>query len=413
MTARFFIVSLAATLLISSAASAQPAADAATREAMMRRLSGEGPSLATAIASAEVPAGSISVLVVDVSGAPVPNAPVRVGMRAQQARDAVVGTTDANGVALFEGLETGGAMAYRVTVPHEGATYGSPPFRLEAAMGHRVRILRLPTTRDLRFVLQVQGQMVVEIKAGRLHIVQSADIANMSDAAYVFPSDGLEFPMPEGFLAFQSAEMMTDQRIEESSRGFRVHGSLPPGRASLRWAYDLPLTGENLRFSQALPLRSHQYMVVVDAAPGMTLSVDRFPAPRQVVQTANSFLVAEQRFGPDEAVLESLSVSLVGIPGPGPYRWIALVLALFALLVALYSLLVPGDEASVFERARSLRREELLEDAEELQHLFDESEVGPSHHARRLEEIVTELASLALLDAEASAKRDSATPAAR
>lgn len=413
MTPRFVVAGLAASFLLCGVVSAQQPIDPASREAMMGRLTGQGPTIATAVATDEVPAGSISVLVVDVAGEPIEGSPVRVGMRAQQEREAVVGTTDASGVALFEGLATGVAMAYRITVPHEGASYGSTPFRLEANRGHRVRIVRLPTTQDLRFVLQVQGQMVVEIKNERLHIIQSADLANMSESAYVFPTDGLEFPMPEGFTAFQSAEMMTDQRIEESDRGFRVHGSLPPGRVSLRWAYDLPINDENLRFSQALPFRTHQYMVVADAAEGLTLSVDRFSAARTVVQTENRFLVTEQRFSPEEPVLESLVVSLNGIPGPGPLRWIALALALLAFLAALYSLVVPGDENSVSKQARDLRREELLEDAEEVQNLYDESEIGPSHRSRRLEEIASELAALALLDAEASAKHDSDRPRGR
>jgi len=380
-------------------AAPDPAAEAAAREAMMRRLRGEDVPQNTAVPSTELAPGTVRVTVVDLSGRPVEGATVRLGMRAMNARDSKVGTTDADGLVVFSDLETGSSMAYRPNVLHDGATFSTTPFRLELDRGHDVRIVQLPTSHDLRNVVMLAGQSALEIKDERLHVVQMAQIANVGGSVYVFPQDGMEIPLPEGFTAFQSAEVMTDQHFTGTDRGFRLSGSLVPGTISLRWAYDLPIKGSHIELRQPMPFRVHSYVVVTDQVPGLTMEVDRFPPTQTVAQGDMEFVATEIRLAPTDPELQELVVRLDGIPGPGPERWIALLFAVLACFATLYMLVVGGDAEGSAAAGRGRRRQELLQEAEEVERLFAANEIGPQFRSRRMEEIVTELASLAQEDA--------------
>ena len=47
-------------------------------------------------------------------------------------------TSDDKGTARFDGLETGSGIAYRVTVPVDGATFAAMPFQLGQTKGMHV-----------------------------------------------------------------------------------------------------------------------------------------------------------------------------------------------------------------------------------------------------------------------------------
>lgn len=366
--------------------------------------SGEPPPIALAQPSPNVPPGTIMARLVDAAGRPVAGATVRIGvMLAGGSRDAHVAESDSEGRAVFADLPTGAGQAYRVTHAYQGANYGCMPFRLEPDQGHEVILRRLETTEEQRFVLQVVGQTLFEYRDERVHISQQAQLANLGDETYIFPDGGIEVRLPEGFSAFQSQRVMTDQRLTETENGFLLQGSLAPGRVTLVWAYDIPLDGSEFALSQPMPFRTYRYRVLSEASDGMSLSVDGFPPAEAVESQGRRVLLTEILRRPTDAAFERLSATVSGIPSPGPWRWVALIVALAFVVLGLVFAFRGGDLHGAMAEGRARRREELLEDIQDLERQFEDEEIGPQYRARRREEIVTELASLLRLDAASDA----------
>ena len=120
---------------------------------------------------------------------------------------------------------------------------------------------------------------------------------------------------------------MDDQRLGfPDDDGFVVRGSVPPG-TRWRWcgAYDLPLSGDEISFSTNMPFRTYGYRVMTDAAEGMRLEVDGFPrAEEHEGHGGRRLLVTQIERGPEDDDFDRLRVTVRGIPGAGPARWLAL-----------------------------------------------------------------------------------------
>lgn len=370
------------------------------------------PTATAGVESDDVPAGSIRVIVVDAEGHPQPDAEVQLGIMHQGGdRDRTPGTTGADGIYTYSDLPTGVGQAYRVNVPYQGATYSSMPFQLPPARGYEVRIERVPTTHDQRVLLMVVGQTFMEIHEERLHIVQEMQLSNLGDTTYVFPDDGLTMHLPEGWLAFQTQAVMTDQHVEElADQGASIHGSLPPGRVTLTYAYDLPITGREMTFEISLPIRSYIYRVIVDAPATLTLDVDDMPRAIRFEDQGRSLLGTEIQRQPGDPQLQHLVVTLRGIPGPGPLRWIALAIAIvFALGGGLLAWRGGAERPAVTQAAFAQRKRELLEELRLLEAEYESGEIGPAYRQSHRSAIVRTLAAL-LHEEELAAKSRAAAP---
>jgi len=363
--------------------------------------------LSEAQADTSLPLGTIVVRVLDEQERPVAGAAVRVGiMKSDSTRDAKNGKTDASGVARFEGLQAGDRQAYRVSVPYEGATYGATPFRLPPRGGYSVTIRRLPVTGDGRMVVLYVGATSVEFKDERLKVVQQARLLNIGQSTYVFPEAGTLVQLPKGFLAFQTQPSMSDQRlVEAEGEGMRVQGSLPPGEATLLWGYDLPIEGEAIDLSMPLPWLTMAYRVVVDAPEGLSLSVEEMPEPTLHSEGGKRFLVTEVQRRVGDQPFKHLRIRLSGIPGPGPERVIATLLALVLLLGGAFYARGKSPAESPERLAADLgrRRGELLVRAQELGNQRRADAIGPEYHAEQLEELTDAMAVLLMEEARQAA----------
>jgi len=372
-----------------------PGAGDAAPEDFQRAM--QPPASATGVESDDVPAGAIRVYVLDEHGRPAPNAEVQLGvMRQGGDRERTPGHTGADGIYTYTELPTGVGQAYRVNVPFEGATYSSTPFQLPPSRGYEVTIHRLPTTHDERVLLMVVGQTFVEIHEERLHIVEEMQLTNLGNETYVFPEDGITMELPEGWVAFQSQPVMTDQRLTEiPDEGVGFHGSLPPGRVTLAFAYDLPITGSEMTFDVDLPIRSYIYRVVVDAPATLHLDVEGMPRAIRFEDQGRSLLGTEIQRQPSDPRLSHLMVTLRGIPGPGPIRWIALAIAIaMALGGILVATLRSGPSGLRTEAAFVERKRVLLEELSELEAEYASGEIGPSFRQSRRSAIVRALAAV-------------------
>jgi hypothetical protein len=363
------------------------------------------PVLPTAEPAPELSAGTIVVDVTDPRGQAYPNAEIVLGVMASMGgRTEQRAKTGAEGRHTFEKLAVGTQQAYRVNVVYGGAKFSSTPFQLPQSGGYRVKVPLRATTHDDAMVFQVIGQSVVELRDDRLHITQQARLANAGENVFVMPQDGLLVRLPEGFTAFSWQDQMTDQRGEEKvGEGFRLRGSLPPGSVTLGWTYDLPRHGTTAKIPVELPFRTFTYRVITEASEGMKLRVSDFPEAERVKDDGRDLLFTQIQRSPQDARLGSFTIKLDGIPGPGPGRWIATVLALLVAGIGLSRAFKTGSDGGERAALIAARKRDLLAQAQRTEQELVRGEIGPEYKARRMDEIATELA-LVLRDEETFSK---------
>ena len=372
------------------------------------------PQPASARPSREVAVGSIRVRVVDGAGQPVGNAEVAIGVMQQSGdRERMTQTTGPDGFTEFTELPTGTAQAYRVNVPHEGATFSSTPFQLPTDRGYDVQVTRLPVTRDASALFLHLFRVIVEQGNERMHIIHHAQLTNAGSATYVFPEEGLRVALPEGALAFQTQALMTDQRVEEvpDEDAYRILGSLPPGTVQLAFAYDLELDGEELDVPVEIPLPVFGIQAIAEAIPGLELHVDGLPDAVRLdadgeecidsVETPGCAWITQTRRSPEQSTRRSMTLELSGIPGPPDIRYWALAFTFVFLGLGIMLFLRGGGTGIGATRARERRKQQLIREAELLDEDLESGEIGPRFRQKRRAAIVRELAAL-LLESEAA-----------
>jgi hypothetical protein len=378
-------------------------ASAQQDQAVVNRVLGNVPELVTSVVDAKLPPGTIAVEVVDAAGAAVPKQAVRLGVMEQSGgRDSKACVTDDTGTCSFDDLLTDSKHSYRVNVPYDGARYGSTPFRLDAAKGQRVRVVRLPTTTDNRRVFQVLGRTMVEFRDDRAHIQQEARLTNLGEATYVFPEGGMSIRLPDGFKAFDSMAVMTDQRLAATDDGFGISGSLPPGRADLLWTYDIPIGGTSMLIEQPVPFATMEYQVISDYVDGMTMEVEGFQVARVHEGSDRRFLVAGMMRRPGDAPINPLRIHIRGIPGGGPLPYLAAAIAALFVFLGIWLLFRPLDQTAILAKARDARRGELLDEIVSLESQREAEAIGPSFYAHRRRELTDELAIVLRMQSEAT-----------
>ncbi len=380
-----------------------PAAALAQQDqAVVNRVLGKVPELATSRVDPALPVGTITVEVVDATGVAVPGQAVRLGMMEQSGgRESKACVTDDDGSCSFDSLVTESTHSYRVIVPYKGAQYSAMPFRLDPESGHRVRVVRLGTTNDLGRVFQVLGRTLIEFREDRAHVTQEARLTNLGDVTYVFPDGGMRIPLPDGFKAFDSMKVMGDQRVSATDDGLEISGSIPPGRADLMWAYDLPIGGTSVTIEQSVPFPTMEYQVVSDYVDGMSMEVEGFQVARVHEGGDRRFLVAGVMRTPGDPPVDPLRIHIRGIPGGGPLPYLASAVAAVFLFLGLGMLFRPSDESEALAKVGQDRRDELLEQIAALEGQRQAEAIGPSFYEHRRRELTDELAIVLRVQSEA------------
>ena len=358
-------------------------------------LAGRLPPVGRATPSDEVPEGTIEVRVHDPAGRPVSNVTVQLGILAQEGgREHRQRRTDAQGTVRFEGLPSGSGQAYRVSVLSQGVRFAADPFRLEPGRGVRVELRLHPVSHDARRLVLGLGHVEISLKEERVRVVEQLELWQLDEAAYRFPEEGLLLELPEGFKALQVQERMREPRLVKDERGVRITGAMMPGRATLLFAYDLPIEGGRMDFAHPLPWKVARFRVVAEAAEGLKLRVDGMPPPRRHDVQGRAMWVTEIDRKPEDPPFDRLAVHLEGLPGPGPMRWLA-VLAALLFAVAGVASAARGRSAVRRERLQEQLAEARRRTLQEMASLRREQasgEVGPSYFERRRRELRERLA---------------------
>jgi hypothetical protein len=370
---------------------------AVPQDQMHRILSGEQPELASMRIDQSIPAGTVRVSVIDENGQPVAGQVVSLGIMAQgDQRSSQELLTDEAGHVEYTGLAIGTSQAYRVNVVYRGAKTSSSPFQLPPHAGYDIRVVRLPTTRSDESILQLLHRTFLELQDQRMHVVHQVQLVNLAREIYVFPDEGRLVRLPEGFTAFQFQAVMTDQRVDEDDEGLRIRGSLPPGRVNLVWAYDVPIDGTEVDLSVPVAFpRTFAVRVEAEIPDGVDLDVRGLPSPETHEVDGHRLVITEQQRSPEDPELRAVEISVRGIPGPGPYRWIAVGAALvLAFMGFMFLTQRGGADKAVTASGRTRRKKDLLDRAAEIERMFEENEIGPKYRKREMDAIVQELASV-------------------
>jgi len=370
------------------------------------------PNVVQVAPSEDVPVGSVRVEVADVLGRPVEGAAVELGtMSGGRAAERQAASTDAEGVATYADLVAGSGHAYRVYVNYDGARYASNPFVLPPDQGYQVRVYRLEVSHDDRQLLQFVAQTIVEIRDDRLHCVVQAQMVNVGDdTTYVFPEGGTRMRLPDGFMAFNAPAALNEIEITEvADHGVAFRGSLPPGLVTIAFSFDVPYSpglglsslgiGSPPEASLVLgnPFRTMRYRIITDAPQDLMLDAEGFPRAQRFENEGHSLLGSELMRRPGDPPLEEIRFALRGLPGPGPTRWIAVVLGLVVLAFGMRRAFGRHDDErdqAIMLKALSGREQELIAEAESLRAERDAGEMGPETCQSQLDQIVQELATV-------------------
>jgi len=208
--------------------------------------------------------------------------------------------------------------------------------------------------------------------------------------------------LPDGFKAFDSMEVMTDQRLAATDDGLDISGSIPPGRVDLMWTYDIPASGTSVLIEQPVPFATMEYQVISDYIDGMTMEVEGFQVARVHEGGDRRFLVAGMMRRPGDAPIDPLRIHIRGIPGGGPLPYFAAAIALIFVFLGIWLLFRPLDRTAIMARVREDRRAELLDDIASLESQRKTEAIGPSFYEHRRRELTDELAIVLRMQSEAT-----------
>jgi hypothetical protein len=357
-----------------------------------------------------LPAGTIVVRIHDIDGRPIANEPVTLGILRTsvpegEARSRSLATTDAQGVARFDGLKTGSGWAYRASItaaapedPNALATYGSDPFQIPLDKGWEVLVHKFAVTTSLDGLLAaVEGvDTIVELRDDVIEVSQLFDVINASETTWSLGGGGLVLALPKGAKALRTPDSMGDQKVVLlEGTGAKWTGSFAPGRSRITYDYKLPYDGESEVSAEiGLPPRVLAARVRLPSRKGMSLDVSGFPPAREEpTATGVKVFSTVKQVSPD-APLTSLSIRISGIPTTGNDRWMATGAALAALAVGLWFAFRPPakSDRATLDAARARLRRAIMDELELLARAHRSGEVGPKAYARERQKLIDRLA---------------------
>ena len=343
-----------------------------------------------AMASPNVPPGTIQLKLVNAEGLPLPNAEVKLGILFQkisegEQRSDKLGKTDANGVVTFNGLTASSEFSYRLTTRSGPAEYATDPIQLKPDMGVQALLHVYPVTR--RIEEASVGAIVYVFVETRDDVFQFEVLArygNRSNISWV--PENARMKLPAGFKAFKAGESMSDVRFEEDpGHGVKLVGTFSPGQHQASFRFQLKREEESsASFDFGLPPHVAEARFLAAAAPGMEIDVDGFEKPRSDFdsQSGQRMLVTRrQAVRGESSGLSGFTAVVTGIPTPGNGRWVAvLIAAALAVLgfAAFRGKLGLETQADLQERDADRAKQVLLDELVALTRAKREARIGPS-----------------------------------
>lgn len=348
-----------------------------------------------------LPAGTITVRIVDGDNKPLPKTEVTLGILENSVakgenRKRITKTTDEQGFFRFDGLATGTGIAYRVTVVKDLATFALMPFQLPDKGGMRTELHVYPVTRDIeKAVIVMQSAVFFDLKDDRVQAEQAFMIYNFGRTAWV--PDDLVVPLPEAAMAVTSQQGMSDVGVDPvEKRGVRIRGTFGPGRHEIQFRWQLPYAGEDtLNIEVGMPPHMASARVIATAATSMRLEVAGFPASvTQPDGQGQRVLISEKQMAREEPPLKNVKITLAGIPQTGLPKTLMWAASGGTFLLLAFAITLGVQAGSRRKKTAELKsyRDVLLADIEELERARLAGDIGPKTYERARRELTSELA---------------------
>lgn len=346
-----------------------------------------------------LPVGKIVVEVTSDEGRPLPGIKVQVMQQFQSVAQgnqnkAFTETSSASGTAEFADLESAMRFSYSVTVVREGAEYIVPAFGF-GKMGQRVRVPTYPVTRDEKEALiGMRGFNYVQLRADVLKVDVMYRVLNLGKKTWIPQNVTIALPADaEAVDVGDNPELSGFKLLDEK---VSLMGSYPPGAKDVQFTFQLPNSNTESRviklgvFPETAELR-----VLSELTPNLTLDVaPAFETPQLADGPAgNRVLITRRLMQPGEPPLSEVSIVLGGLPVTGPGRWVAILIALVILLVAVVGIIKGRPEDEVLEE-RKQAQETLLSEILLLERAFEAGEIGPRTFEQTKKAILSALARL-------------------
>jgi hypothetical protein len=337
-----------------------------------------------------VPIGTLIATIVDASNEPIPDAEVLVlathaSIAQGDTHERFTQKTDANGTVTFRGLQFGTSSSYVIRSSRGGADYEVGPVSLSDQAGVRAMLHVYDATNNLDDVRVLsQASVVLSIKEDVIVVEQRVDIANLDPVSWLA---NVELALPATYKAFTTPDDMQPTMVA-SGTAARLRGTVPPGGAQVVYRYHIPLENSATQsFDLNLLPRTASVRVVAEASKKMGLKIDGFPEPtRQRDKNGKGFLITQKRVQRgDNGFLTKMHVELTGLPTRGWGAWLAVGLAVTALVAALgYALSRSRSSEAAEDTLEDLveAKEALVADIVELERLYKRGEVGPRTYGR-------------------------------
>ncbi len=365
----------------------------------------------TAVDDPTLPPGTVVVTIKDAQEKAIPHAPITLGalhnsVAKGESNERFAHDGDAGGEARFEGLAVGTGHAYRVSTTRGPAQYTAPPFGLAERAGKRVTLHSYEVSGSIDDVrVYMKGEVDIGLREDAIVVEQPLGVLNLSPVAWAADAP---IDLPAGFKAFNKEDSMDDARVEEvPGSGAAIRGTFPPGQRALHFRYQVPLAGES---SQTLHIRLPRHMVqvrvIAEASRSMSLAVAGFPhADRVDGRDGKHYLLTEQVATQTLPEMATLDITLSGLPTPSPARWVAVALAVLALLSGIFYFTQGGALDDDARQDMLEAREALLTELVALERAHKDGTLGPKTYARVRAALLDALARIVTMSEPAKAAK--------
>ncbi len=276
--------------------------------------------------------------------------------------------TDDSGHVIFQGLTPGETV--KAVADVDGEHLESQEFPAPQRGGVRLMLVATDKTKAAaaaaaaaappvtgEVVLGGESRIVVEPSDESITVYYLLDITNTARGR-VNTSRPFIVDMPTGATGTTVLDGSSPSASVSGTR-LRVQGPFAPGRTSVQVAFELPVSGGSIEFSQLFPSTLEQMALVVKKVGATKLTSAQVSAQRDMPADGDTYIAAT---GPAVAAGRPITIRLDGMPHHSAAgRRTALSLAVAIVLLGVWASTRPEDrEARAAERKRLVARRDKL-----------------------------------------------------
>ncbi len=349
--------------------------------------------------------GTVVVTIVDAQGNPLPDSPVALHTHRSspgkgEVRNQMPAVTDPQGRALFSTLETGSDWVYRAVTERAQIAYSSIEFQLSQGSGKRVTIHAYEATEDIDAALVgVSIFVFVEPRDDGLAVEQMLRFNNLGSKSWMVR--GLFVPLPRGYRTFHADDQALDlHAVERETGGYELRGFVRPGSLDMVMRFHMPYEGSDAaRLRVHLPPRVAMLRAFSEASAGLGFQVSGLPSPIKTSgEQGRKLWVTERVVMPGEDQIETVDLTVTGVPHPGSQRWIALGATIAMVgagfFVAQRSASAGAKTAFGREESMASTKRKILSEIADVEREYQRGEIGPKTYERQRLLLIERLARL-------------------